>query len=50
MADDIENLRILVDSVAGKVAKQVKADNLKGLKEMLWNVPVNILAEFLSRE
>lgn len=50
MLNDIENLRILVDAVTKKLADQVKANNLKGLKEMLWNVPVNILAEFLSRE
>ena len=50
MEKEIDNLRILVDMVAKKIAIQVKRDELDSLKEMLWNVPTNILAEFLKRE
>ena len=50
MEKEIENLRILVDTVANKVANQVKKDKLDGLKGLLWNVPTDILAEFAKAE
>ncbi len=48
MADEIENLIILVDATAKKLADQVEQGKLDGLKSLLWNVPVNILADFLK--
>ena len=50
MENEIEKLRILVDVVAKKIEGEVKADDTKGLKEMLWQVPTNILAEYATRE
>ncbi len=48
--NEIENLRILVDSVAKKIAIEIEQGNLDGLKNLLWNVPVNVLADFLKEE
>lgn len=48
MKNEIDKLRILVDAVAKKVASQVKQDELDGLKGLLWNVPTNILADFVK--
>ena len=46
--NEIENLRILVDSVARKITGQVEHGDLEGLKSLLWNVPTNILADFIK--
>ncbi len=50
MKEEIFNLRVLVDAVAQKVVVQVKRNDLSGLKELLWEVSTNLLAEFLKRE
>ncbi len=46
--NEIENLRILVDMAAKKIAAQVEKGNLDELKTLLWNVPTNILADFIQ--
>jgi hypothetical protein len=50
MEENIRNLTALVDAAAKKIAVQVAKGDTKGLKELLWNVPVKVLAEFLTRE
>ncbi len=47
--DEIGNLRVLVDMVAKRITEQIKCDEVGGLKEMLWYVPTNVLAEFVKR-
>lgn len=49
MENEIGKLNILVNVVANKIASQVKQGKLNELQELLWNVPVNILAEFAKR-
>ncbi len=44
--NEIENLRILVDTAAKKIAAQVEKGSLDELKSLLWNVPTNILVDF----
>ncbi|KKL21483.1 hypothetical protein LCGC14_2445030 [marine sediment metagenome] len=46
MKDDIRNLDTLVNLVAGRVVREVKEGSDKSLKELLWNVPTNILANY----
>ncbi len=47
MKDEIRNLGALVDIVAGRVVREVKEGSDKSLKELLWNVPTNILATYV---
>lgn len=49
MEEEIRNLQALVDVVAKKIEQEIKEGNTKGLKEMLWTVPANILAEYANR-
>ncbi len=44
MEDEIRNLGLLVDTVAARVVREVQAGSDQLLKELLWNVPTNILA------
>ena len=44
--EEIRNLEILVNLVARKIEAEIKAGSTKTLKELLWTVPTNILAEY----
>ncbi|KKN56440.1 hypothetical protein LCGC14_0572130 [marine sediment metagenome] len=46
MADELRNLEALVDTVAKRIATEVKAGDVKALKELLWHVPVVILKQY----
>ena len=46
MEEEIRNMGVLVDVVANKIRQEIERGNTEGLKEMLWAVPVNILAEY----
>ncbi|KKM02795.1 hypothetical protein LCGC14_1780820 [marine sediment metagenome] len=47
MKDEIRNLDTLVNLVAGRVVREVKEGSDKSLKELLWNVPTDILATYV---
>ncbi len=44
MEEQIRNLGLLVDTVAARVVRELQEGSDKLLKELLWNVPTNILA------
>lgn len=48
--EEIRNLGILVDVVAKRIEREIKAGNTRTLKELLWQVPTNILAEYAKEE
>ena len=48
--EEIENLDVLVNVVALRLEKEVKAGDTKALKELLWNVPINILSQYAKHE
>ncbi len=50
MEDEIRNLGILVDVVAKRVEAEIKRGNTQILKELLWNVPTNILTLYAKEE
>lgn len=50
MDEEIRNLQALVDVVANKIKQEVKKNDTKGLKELLWQVPTVILAEYAARD
>ena len=47
---EIEDMAVLVNVVALRIEKEVKAGDVKALKELLWNVPTNILAQYAKHE
>ncbi len=48
--DEIRNLNILVDVVAKRIEHEIKEGDTKALKELLWNVPTNILAQYAKED
>lgn len=48
MENEIEKLRILVDVVAKRIERDIKAGNTDTLKELLWNVPTVILSQYVK--
>ncbi len=46
MKDEIRDLGTLVNLVAGRVANEIRQGSDTSLKELLWNVPTKILANY----
>lgn len=45
----LEDLSALVDTVSLRLEGEIKKGNTRTLKELLWNVPQNILSEYIKR-
>lgn len=50
MDDEIRNMIVIVDVVAKKAKTQLEAGNDTLLRELIWNVPLNILAKHAREE
>ncbi len=49
MEEEIKRLQMLVDTAATIAVGQIRDGNNSGLKELLWNVPTNLLMDFIER-
>lgn len=50
LEEEIQNLGTLVDAAAKRLEAEIKAGDSKALKELLWQVPTAILADYVKEE